>query len=552
MRSRRAVSAAMAAMVLAAGLTLGATPALAANSRPAAGTPVGASATLVIHTVPRIRGVRVILDGRAFQTDPQGFVAIPTTSGRHHVHILRPRSHPADTTVRFSRWLDGVALADRTISISPGTNIEQAGFVVAHPIAVRFADSRDRPVALSNVTRLTIDSSLGKRFTFSPTHPPQALDVNRIVRNPAGLVPMDIRYSVRDVIIDGANVVYGGSQNFYVHRSRTWTVKILLFPLQIKVQDALFGFPIGSAVRLTLPNGSSRIVLLGTGHSVTLAELPRATYQLVAKGPGFGLASPATLSKPQAARLLLLSWVDILAVLTFAAFFLVGLPVLGGRIVRRKGRIRLPVWHGGRSRELPPVPAPEEPVGGTPVPGSATEEPAVTSQPSTASAEDGSVGQEPAATAAQESEAVTEVFAAISDTSQAEGPGQSAGPDVADHAPSPGMANEPRTRAASVPAACPPAAAAGNGANGSGPAARPPAAAAGNGANGSGPAARPPAAAAGNGANGSGPAARPPAAAAGNGANGSVPPAAGSRPYTRPVSPWVKRTTWPTWNGRKL
>jgi hypothetical protein len=497
MRSRRAVSAAMAAMVLAAGLALGATPALAANSRPAAGTPVGASATLVIHTVPRIRGVRVILDGRAFQTDPQGFVAIPTTSGRHHVHILRPRSHPADTTVRFSRWLDGIALADRSISISPGTNNEQAGFVVAHPIALRFADSHGRPVALSDVTQITIDNSLGKRWTFSPSHPPWALDVNRVVRNPAGLVPLDIRYSVRDVIIDGANVVYGGSQNFYVHRSGSWTVKILLFPLQIKVQDALFGFPIGRAVRLTLPNGSSRIVPLGAAHSVTLAGLPRATYQLVAKGPGFGLASPATLSKPQVARLLLLSWVDILAVLTFAAFFVVGLPVLGGRIVRRKGGIRLPVWHVGRSRELPPVPAPEEPVGGTPVPGSATEEPAVTtSQPSPAPPEGGSVGQEPAA-AVREDEAVTEVFAAIPDTRQGEGPGQSAGPDAADHAPSPGMANGPRTRAVSAPAA------------------------------------------------------RPPAAAARNGANGSVPPAAGSRPYTRPVSPWVKRTTWPTWNGRK-
>jgi hypothetical protein len=488
----------MAAVVLAGGLALGASPALAANARPAAGTPVGTSATLIIHTVPRIRGVRVIFDGLAYQTDAQGFVAIPTTSGGHHIHILRPRSNPADTTVRFSRWLDGIALANRSISISPGTNIEQAGFEVTHPIAVRFADSQGRPVALSKVTRLTIDSSLGERFTFSPAQPPRALAVNRIVRNPAGLVPMEIRYSVRDVIIDGANVVYGGSQNFYVHRSRTWTVKILLFPMQIKVQDALFGFPIGNTVRLTLPNGSSRIVTLGAGHSVTLTGLPRATYQLVAKGPGFGLASPSTLSKPQVAQLLLLSWVDILAVVTFLALFVVGLPVLGGRIVRRKGGIRLPVWHVGRPRELPAVAAPEEPVDGTPVPQSATEEPAVTtSQPGTAPPEGGSVSKEPAATAAEESEAVTEVFAAISDTRKAAGPGQATGPDAADHASSPGTPNGARTRAVSASPA------------------------------------------------------RPPAAGARNGANGSGSPAAGSPPYTRPVSPWVKRTTWPSWNGRK-
>jgi hypothetical protein len=479
-------------MVLAGGLALGASPALAANARPAAGTPVGASATLIIHTVPRIRGVQVIFDGLAYQTDARGFVAIPTTSGGHHIHIMRPRSNPADTTVRFSRWLDGIALADRSISISPGTNIEQAGFEVTHPIAVRFADSQGRPVALSKVTRLTIDSSLGERFTFSPAQPPRALAVNRIVRNPAGLVPMEIRYSVRDVIIDGANVVYGGSQNFYVHRSRTWKVKVLLFPMQIKVRDALFGFPIGNAVRLTLPDGSSRIVTLGAGHSVILPGLPRATYQLVAKGPGFGLASPSTLSKPQVAQLLLLSWVDILAVVTFLALFVVGLPVLGGRIVRRKGGIRLPVWHVGRSRELPPVAAPEEPVDGTPVPGSATEEPAAT-----ATEEDEAFSKEPAATAAEENEAVTEVFAAISDTRQAAGPGQATGPDTADHAASPGTPNGARTRAVSASPA------------------------------------------------------RPPATGARSGANGSVPPAAGSRPYTRPVSPWVKRTSWPSWNGRK-
>lgn len=496
MSSRRAASVAMAAMMLATGLALGTSPALAANTHPAAGSPAGASATLLIHTVPRIKGVRVSFDGRAFQTNSQGFVAIPTTSGGHHIHILGPRSHPADTTVRFSRWLDGIALADRTISISPGTNIEQAGFEVAHPIAVRFADSQGRPVALSNVTRLTIDSSLGKRFTFSPARPPRALAVNRVIRNPAGLVPMEIRYSVRDVIIDGANVVYGGSQNFFVRRSRTWTIEILLFPLKIKIQDALFGFPIGRAVRLTMPTGSSRIVTLGAAHSVTLTGLPRATYQLVAKGPGFGLASPVTLSKPQVAKLLLLSWVDILAVVTFLALFVVGLPVLGGRIVRRKGRIRLPVWHAGRSSELPPVPHPEQPVGGTPVPESATKQPAVTSQPSIAPPE-GSVSKEPAAPV-QEDEAATEAFAAISDTRQREGPGQATAPDPSDHASSPGMPNGARTRAAFVPII------------------------------------------------------RPPAAEGRNGANGSMPPAAGSPPYTRPVSPWVKRTTWPTWNGRKV
>ena len=128
---RKAAPAAVAAMVLAGGLALGASPALAASTRQAAGAPAGSSATLLIHTVPRIQGVRVILDGRAYQTDAHGFVAIPTTSGGHRIHIIRPRTHPAGTTVRFSRWLDGIALSDRSIEISPGLPM-LTGYLAGH------------------------------------------------------------------------------------------------------------------------------------------------------------------------------------------------------------------------------------------------------------------------------------------------------------------------------------------------------------------------------------------------------------------------------------
>jgi hypothetical protein len=162
-----------------------------------------------------------------------------------------------------------------------------------------------------------------------------------------------IRYSVRKVVIDGANVVYGGTQKFLVQRQRTWTIKVLLFPLRVEVRDALFGFAVGGAVRVTLPDGSSRIVGLGPGHATTITGLPRATYLLAAEGTGFGPSTPSTLTKPQVAKLLLFSWIDVLAVAGLLVLVLLGLPVLGGRIVRGKGRIRLLAWHAG-----PPVASP--------------------------------------------------------------------------------------------------------------------------------------------------------------------------------------------------
>jgi len=348
-------SLAVAGTLLACVLAFTAQPALAAGAGPDAGAPAGAPASLLLHTIPAVKGVSLNLDGRTFQTDRHGFVAISTVSGTHHIIIAPPPPQPGRTVV-FSRWLDGIALPDRHITLSPGINRDQAGMVVSHPIAVRFTDPHGRPVPLSDVTRVTVDSSLGERFTFAPNHPPRALAVNRIVRNQSGLAPLIIRYSVRNVIIDGSNVVYGGSQNFHVNPSGAWTVAILLFPLRVQVRDALFGFGIGSAVRLRLPSGSSRIIELGPGHATTVAELPRATYQLAARGPGFGLTSPATLSKPQVARLLLLSWIDIVAVVAFVVLFAVGLPLLGGRIIRHPGRPKRPAWQRARPHG-PPAPA---------------------------------------------------------------------------------------------------------------------------------------------------------------------------------------------------
>jgi len=232
--------------------------------------------------------------------------------------------------------------------LHPGANREEVGFELSYPIRVRFATRDGSKVPMSAISSVTIANSLGGRFTFAPSDPPALLVANRILRIQLGLYVQPIRYSVRTVLFGGSNVVYAGSQNFYVHPNQVWTVKILLFPMRLEVRDALFGFGIGTAVLIRRSDGASRLVRLGTGHAVTVPNMPRATYELIAKGPGFGFSAPATLTKPLVARLLLLSWIDIAAVGTFIVLFVAGLPLLGGRLIRRKGRrIRLLAWHTG-------------------------------------------------------------------------------------------------------------------------------------------------------------------------------------------------------------
>src|SRR5437763_15632577 len=96
-------------------LALWHSPAKAAVTRPSAEPPTGYPATLVVQTVAVIKNVRVILDGSAHATNAHGFVAIPTVSGEHRIQILPPFRHPAGTKARFSRWLYGIARADRSI-----------------------------------------------------------------------------------------------------------------------------------------------------------------------------------------------------------------------------------------------------------------------------------------------------------------------------------------------------------------------------------------------------------------------------------------------------
>src|SRR2546429_446362 len=122
--------------------------------------------------------------------------------------------------------VDGLALAERDISLSPGINREQVGMVVSHPIAVRFTGPHGVPVPLSDVTRVTVDSSLGESFTFAPSHPPPALPGDRIVRNQSGLAPLIIRYSVRVVVINGSNGVDGGKKQSFVYTSTPCSVGV--------------------------------------------------------------------------------------------------------------------------------------------------------------------------------------------------------------------------------------------------------------------------------------------------------------------------------------
>ena len=337
-------TASLALVVLATLLVLAAWP------RPSS---AAAAATLRLRTVPHLANVRLTLDGRTYRTDSSGSVVVGTFAGLHRVDLQPPASLPGGRTARLVGWLGQREIANQ-ITLPPGTTVVQVAFIVSRPVSVIVTDHAGRRVPQGEVTRVTISSSLGLLYTLGPGSTAVMLPINGIVHPPPGFVSVPVRYSARSVLVQGSDVVHRGSQTFAADSSGAWVIKALIFPLRIQVRDALFGFPVGHTVVLAPRFGAKRTIPLGPGHDVRVASISRGTYDLTAHGPGFGLTSVTTLSRPQDARVLLFSWADVAVVAAFALVFLVGLPLLGGRLVRRPGS-RLLQWRERRVRKAAPA-----------------------------------------------------------------------------------------------------------------------------------------------------------------------------------------------------
>ena len=113
---------------------------------------------------------------------------------------------------------------------------------------------------------------------------------------------------------------------------------LLFYTARFQVRDAVFGFPIGSSINLVLPDGSAIRGRLGHASQIQVDWLPRGNYSVKAFGPGIPLTATVALSRVQDVKVLFLSYLDIAAVILVFLAFLVGLPVLGRRLVglRRK------------------------------------------------------------------------------------------------------------------------------------------------------------------------------------------------------------------------
>jgi hypothetical protein len=290
--------------------------------------------TLIVRTMPTVPNAPVTFDGRKLRTGPDGTIrVVPSdwTNLRRRMQV--PNLWRNGKRVRFSRWIGRIDQSG-----PPSRDLEvAAAFDVDYPVQFRFVDPDGRPVPYERISQVELRGATGAvvNVTGRRLRHPLLLWGSRVVTLHAGLQQKAIYYRLHSVRMRGANVVNQAQQRYVPMTDRSVNVQLLFFDAKVVVQDALFGFPAGLAVRVRYPDGSRDRHPLETGRTVTIRSLPRGQYDLTVEGLGLPVSSPVAITRHQTIPLKFVTWLDVAAGLVAILTFLVGLPLLGRRMLRR-------------------------------------------------------------------------------------------------------------------------------------------------------------------------------------------------------------------------
>jgi hypothetical protein len=287
---------------------------------------------LTLHTVPRIAGVRLRLRGAEYRTDRRGRVTLDVRAfhrarptGRGYLAFAPPKVLPTRVPGGLEARFGGFYERGRVIALS-----------LYVTIAAEFIDLQGRTVPAGRIGAVDLKSRIGTRVRFRPGETVR-LHASRSVPYKDGVRSKPIEYAVESVSVDGTNVVNRAQQRFFPLRSRRLTIPLLLYSARFAARDAIFGFPLGSAVALAYPSGRVARVALHDGNGRAIA-LPRGEYRVRVDGAGFSFERPLALSRDQAVRLEVISYLDVAVVLGGALALAVGLVLVRRPLARRRLR----------------------------------------------------------------------------------------------------------------------------------------------------------------------------------------------------------------------
>src|SRR5205085_86584 len=120
---------------------------------------------------------------------------------------------------------------------------------LSYQVHFDFATIHGAPVDVSSIRSTTVKSVTGETVDVPPGQDAWLRGV-RVVTRQGKLEVKKISWSVQQVVISGSNVVHTAQQRFVPADQATVPLKLLFYTVDLRVHDAVFGFPTGRAVHL--------------------------------------------------------------------------------------------------------------------------------------------------------------------------------------------------------------------------------------------------------------------------------------------------------------
>ncbi len=307
---------------------------------------------LRVRTAPPLPGLRFDYKGRTFVTDKNGEFRIARDLLPAEAGVLRSLRVIKNLKLRSGANESGLEYRIERfygVGAKTATTRAQAAELAQRPIraavnayvrvSFEFVDRSGRKVEPASLDAVTIKRSDGAVFTLGPAAlggSPKLFQGNRVVPLSGELVAKDLDYRIQSVLVGGNNVVNRAQQAFTPMRSGKVRVELLFYSARVTARDMLFGFAIGSGVRLQFPDGHVETREFTNGHELVFPRLPRGSYEISVNAWGPSNPQPLTLTRDQVVELKVVSYLDIIAIVGTLLAIAAGLVAIGRGWSRRR------------------------------------------------------------------------------------------------------------------------------------------------------------------------------------------------------------------------
>jgi hypothetical protein len=317
---------------------------------------VNPTRSIRIITVPAVPHLRLELGGRIHTTDQRGATTLAPADLQRISHNLRahrlllaqqirllPNRRPDGSYFRIERWYSNTSGRAHNPPLFAALDFYR-------PVRFALVSRTGRPVSLDRLDSLQMKRIDGAVINLTRTQleRPVDLQASRVVPL-NGLVSKALLYRIQRVSIGGNNLVNRAQQSFLPIKTAAVRVRLLFYSVRFRAKDTLFGFDIGSGIRLVYPNGRVETHRFHGHGEVALAALPRGTYHVSVVAPGLSPSSPVSVTRDNTAELKVLSYLDIAVVGVVFVTLLLGLALVRRPALRRR---LSPRWQLRRRRAV--------------------------------------------------------------------------------------------------------------------------------------------------------------------------------------------------------